>query len=48
MTAGDITIEIIGKLLLTVFASLGIGAACGKDQNIQRSSVPYFSKISGF
>ena len=28
MTAGDITIEIIGKLLLTVFASLGIGAGC--------------------
>ena len=27
--AGEIALQIIGKLLLTVFASLGIGAICG-------------------
>lgn len=48
MTAGDITIEIIGKLLLTVFASLGIGAGCGINILIKPSFAPFCSKTSDF
>lgn len=32
--AGEIVLQIVGKLLLTIFASLGIGAACGKNNLI--------------
>ena len=48
MTGGEITLEIVGKLLLTIFSSIAIGAVCGKKYFIKRSFVLSYSRLSDF
>ena len=45
---GEIALQIIGKLLLTVFASLGIGAFCGTSDPIKPFFVHLCSKTVDF
>ena len=45
MSGGEIALQIVGKLLLTIVASLGIGAFCGTFLDIKRFYVRFCSKI---
>jgi hypothetical protein len=48
MGAGEIMLQIVGQLLLTIFASIGIGAMCGRYTITQLLFAPSASKILDF